>query len=317
VTTAVHNAKVNRERQDMNLVKLIEQFGSDERCRAYLEALRWPEGVRCPNCGAKSISHISTRKQLDCNSCRTRFSVTSGTVFHDSHLPLWKWFLATYMITEAKKGVSANQLKRTLAVSYKTAWYLCHRIRWAMKEAAAELLTGTVEVDETFVGGKARGGSKARGKGSGTRVGKTMVLGAIQRGGDVRMRVERRPVATADVLHRFIRETVGEEAEAIFTDSHPGYRGIADGDTRHEVVDHGSEEWVRADVHTNTVESVWSLLKRSIVGSYHQLSAKHLEAYLDEIAFRFNNRENPYLFRDTLRKLLTEDPLTYRTLVNA
>ena len=168
------------KRQQMNLVKLIEQFGSDERCRSYLEHLRWPDGVRCINCGLDSISRITTRRQLDCNNCRTRFSVTSGTVFHDSHLPLWKWFLAIYMMGEARKGVSANQLKRTLAVSYKTAWYLCHRIRWAMGLGDEPQIGfgGTVEADETYIGGKLRTGTKR----ANMLRNKTMVIGAIERG---------------------------------------------------------------------------------------------------------------------------------------
>ena len=299
---------------DMNLVKLIEQFGSEDRCRDYLEGLRWPEGIRCPRCQSAKISRIVKRHQFDCDSCRYQFSVKVGTVFHDSHLPLWKWFLATYMMVESKKGMSANQLKRTLNVSYKTAWYLCHRIRSAMDVANPELLTGTVEVDETYVGGKARSGSKiAQCAGQGSIKGKTMVIGAIERGGSVRFRVERRS-ASAIVLHAFIKEAIADEAEAIFTDQHPGYRGIADNNTRHETVDHSAEEWVRADVHTNTVEGVWSLLKRSIVGSYHQLSAKHLASYLDEIAFRFNHRKNPHLFRDTLVAMLDAETLTYAEL---
>lgn len=304
---------------EMDLVKLVEDFGGDEdACLLYLEGLRWPDGVRCLRCGSDKISRIGWtapkgRRQFDCDSCRYRFSVKAGTIFHDSHLPLWKWFLATYMMVESKKGMSANQLKRTLKVSYKTAWYLCHRIRAAMKDDTPVKLEGIVEIDETFIGGKARGGSKARGTGSGSKVGKTMVVGAIQRGGPVRFRIESRPSSV--ILHGFARDVIAEDAEAIYTDQHPAYRGIGDGDTRHESVDHGAEEWVRADVHTNSVESVWSLLKRSIVGSYHQLSAKHLPAYLEEIAFRFNNRENPFLFRDTLLRLIGQEPLTYRELV--
>src|SRR5207253_1889972 len=140
-------------RPAMNLGRLIEQFGTDDRAREYLLHLRWPDGVRCPNCGFDKISRIGWtdkpgkkgRRQLDCNSCRTRFSVTSGTVFHDSHLPLWKWFAATYLMCESKKGVSANQLMRMLGIgSYKTAWYLCHRIRSAMLEASPAKLSGTV-----------------------------------------------------------------------------------------------------------------------------------------------------------------------------
>src|SRR6266480_749055 len=141
---------------DMDLPSLVEQFRSEEKCREYLEGLRWPDGVSCPRCASRKISRIAKRSQFDCDSCRYQFSVTAGTIFHDSHLPLWKWLLATYMIAEAKKGVSANQLKRTLAVSYKTSWYLCHRIRAAMKHAHALPLGGIVEVDETYVGGKRR-----------------------------------------------------------------------------------------------------------------------------------------------------------------
>src|SRR3989304_4331596 len=144
---------------EMNLPKLIEHFPSDEKCRSYLEAMRWPKGIACPRCGATTISLIQKRDQFDCNSCRYQFSVTAGTIFHDSKLPLWKWFLAAYIMTESKKGVSANQMKRMLSVSYKTAWYLCHRIRAAMKDGKGALLSGIVEVDETYVGGKRRGGA--------------------------------------------------------------------------------------------------------------------------------------------------------------
>jgi transposase-like protein len=308
-TSKEHNAAVNAERGAMNLVKLIERFGSEDRCRDYLEALRWPEGIRCQNCGSDSISRIKTRNQLDCNGCRTRFSVKSGTVFHDSHLPLWKWFLATYLMVESKKGMSANQLKRTLGVSYKTAWYLCHRIRWAMGESAIEQLHGTVEVDETYVGGKTR-------YPMGRLENKTMVLGAIERNGRVVFRVEGRSQATKEKLQRFVRDVVADDAEAIYTDQHYGYQGIGDEDTKHETVNHSHEEWVRGEVSTQNIENVWSLLDRSIMGSFHQLSTKHLPAYLDEISFRFNNRENPFLFRDTLLALIKGDTLTYEDLTS-
>jgi transposase len=166
-----------------------------------------------------------------------------------------------------------------------------------------------VEIDETYIGGKRSG------RGHGYRGNKTMVLGAVQRGGDVRFRVERHAYASRDILHRFVKDSIHGDAEAIYTDKHPGYEGIGDDNTRHESVDHSADEWVRADVHTNSVEGVWSLFKRSLVGSYHQLSAKHLPAYLDEFAFRFNNRENPYLFRDTLLKLIEAETLPYKDLV--
>ncbi|MEO8292705.1 MAG: IS1595 family transposase [Actinomycetota bacterium] len=246
------------------------------------------------------------RKQYDCDSCRFQFSVRVETAFEGSHLPLWKWFLATYLMIESRKGMSANQLKRTLGVSYKTAWFLCHRIRWAMGEGQDAKLHGTVEIDETYVGGKWRYPNVKE---------KTTVLGAIERNGRVVFRVEGKHRATREMLHKFVSDVVADDAEAIFTDGHPGYIGIGDEDTRHEWVSHAQEEWVRGEVHTNTVENVWSLLDRSIMGSFHQLSVKHLPAYLDEIAFRFNNRKNPFLFRDTILKLIEADPLTYAQLV--
>ncbi len=290
----------------MNLIDLVDQFRNEDKCRAYLEGLRWPDGPKCLRCEGEKVSRIETRKLFECLSCGYQFSVTVGSVFADTHLPLWKWFAATYLMGESKKGISSNQLKRTLGVSYKTAWYLTHRIRVAYTAAAAPLLTGIVEVDETWVGGKVRG------KGHGYRKNKTMVMGAVQRGGEVRLKVEKR--ADRKTLHTFIKTVVDDGAVAIHTDEWPAYLGIADRNTRHETVNHRQEEWVRADVHTNTVEGVWSLLKRSIVGSYHQLSEKHLEAYADEVAFKFNNRQNPYWFRDTILNLLKGETLRYAEL---
>jgi len=292
---------------EMNLVKLIEQFGSEDRCRAYLEELRWPGGVACPRCGLKSVSRLAGRDQFDCNACRYQFSVTSGTIFHDTHLPLWKWVLATYIVCESKKGVSANQIGRTLSVSYKTAWYLCHRIREAVKTAEnAPQLAGVVEVDETFVGGRRRH------VGKGYVGNKTIAAGVVQRDGMIRLQTllnRDRPA-----LHAFIRQHVAPHAEAIYTDEHPAYGDLSDENTRHEKVDHRHEEWVRGDVHTNSAESVWSLLERSIIGSFHHVSAKHLDRYLDELEWRFNNRQNPFLFRDTLKDLLKAESLKYKDL---
>jgi transposase-like protein len=290
----------------MNLPKLIERFGSDEKCRAHLEDLRWPGGVECPRCEAKTISRIAERKQYECSKCEYQFSVTSGTVMHDSKLPLWKWFLAIYLITESKKGISAKQLQRMLGGSYKTAWYLSHRIREAMGDAREDLLIGIVEADETWVGGKHKVGM---GHGQKHR---QMVMGAVQRDGSVRLRVGATPDKVT--LHGFLNDVVSDDAEAIFTDSWKAYQGIADHNTRHETVNHYREEWVRGNVHTQTIENVWSLFKRSIIGSYHQISVKHMPRYLDELEWRYNNRDNPFLFRDTLTVLATSETLTYAKL---
>lgn len=293
--------------QEMNLVELVDRFHDEDKCRKYLERLRWPDGLECPRCGGKMISRIHKRNQLDCDSCRYRFSVTAGTIFHDSHLPLWKWFLAVYLIVESKKGISANQLKRTLRVSYKTAWYLYHRIRAAMNEVDAQLLKGIVEADETFVGGKVEG------MGRGYTDNKTVVAGAVQRGGTIRLQVVKG--RGRESLQRFIRQNVAGDTQAIYTDTLPSYLSIGDEDIHHEAVKHRTGEYVRGDVHTNSIENAWSLLKHSTIGSYHQVSAKHLDTYLDELEFRFNSRENPYMFRDAMLKLLLAETLPYKKLI--
>ena len=292
----------------MNVMKLTEMFHSDERCRAYLEALRWPDGLACLRCQSTKISRSYKRHQFVCDSCAYNFSVTAGSIFHDTKLGLPKWFMAVYLMCESKKGMSANQMKRTLGIkTYKTAWYLCHRIRAAMQDASATMLTGIVEVDETYIGGKRRGGAGKALKN------KTMVFGAVQRGGNVRLRVG--PNNSRKVLHAYIKQMIHDDAEAIYSDQHQSYVGLKDYNTRHESVNHAQEEWVRGDVHTNTVENVWSLFKRSIIGSYHQLSEKHMDAYLDEMAWRFNQRHNPYLFRDTLIRLVNAETLEYKELI--
>jgi transposase-like protein len=289
----------------MNLMEMMEKYHTDDHCREALEKIRWPDGVRCPRCESEKVWRTE-RDQFDCGSCGYRFSVTSGTIFHDTHLPLRKWFLATYLIVESKKGMSASQMQRTLKVSYKTAWYLCHRIRAAMRDAYPMPLKGIIEVDETYVGGKVRG------KGRGYVGNKAIVVGAVQRKGKIILQV----VEANDrkTLHGFIKGS-SENPEAIYTDQWAAYKGIGDADTIHESVNHRDEEWVRGDVHTNSVEGVWSLLKRSIVGSFHHLSLKHLDAYLDELEWRFNNRDNPFLFRDTLRKLLLSENMEYKELI--
>ena len=193
-------------------------------------------------------------------------------------------------MTESKKGISALQFKRTLSVSYRTAWYLAHRVRAAMEDAYPMQLKGIVEIYETFVGGKVRS------RGRGYKGNKEAVVGAVQRGGKVVLKVIQ--ARDRKTLHQFIEEATDDETEAYFTDEWAPYEGIGDDDTTHETVNHSIREWVRGDVHTNTTESVWSLLNRSIIGAYHQISVKHLHSYLDELEWRFNNRDNPSLFRN-------------------
>ncbi|MGI9055642.1 MAG: IS1595 family transposase [Pyrinomonadaceae bacterium] len=312
--------KTVKQKQEMDLITLMEKFGSEDKCFEYLEALRFPDGVKCIRCRSDKISRIYERRQYHCDSCTYQFSVRTDTIFHGSHLPLQKWFCAVYLMCESRKGISANQLKRTLKVAYKTAWYLCHRIRKAVKNVDDAPLTGFIECDETFVSGKAKNihkpvkEQKIQGLGS---VGKAVVLGAKMRDGDVRLEHGKNTIR--ETLHAFIKAKIAGEAECIMTDEFPAYNGIADADTRHEKVNHSQGEYVRYDsggnIHTNGVENVRSLFKRSIVGAYHQISDKHLDRYLDEMEFRFNNRNNPYIFRDTILQMISSDNLEYQELI--
>jgi transposase-like protein len=296
----------------VNLLSLMSDYDTDGECRTLLEEMRWPNGVECPRCQSKKISRIKARKVFDCDGCRYQFSVTAGTIFHDSHLPLPKWFLAVFLMTESRKGMSALQLKRLLKVSYKTAWYLCHRIREAMLESNPEPLKGTVEVDETYIGGKWRGKKKSADGRKDWRDRKTMVIGAVERGGKLRLSTGHRP--TQEVLQTFIKANVSGDCERIYTDEWVGYGDLKDENTDHERVNHGAHEYVRGDVHTNTIESAFGLFKRGVIGSFHQVSVKHLDRYLDEFEFRYNNRKNPHLFSDTLVRLTKGSALPYEKL---
>jgi len=256
---------------------------------------------------------LATAKQLFyCKGCDYQFSVTSGTVFNDSHLALQKWFLATLLLCESRKGHSANQMKRELGVSYKTAWYLCHRIRAAMKEVDPPMLDGTVEMDETYVGGRER-----KGRGWNTPDNnKEIVIGLRQRGGDLRF------FHASDVksgtLAKYIQENVSTDVDVMVTDEFPAYPKamISAGvhGSKHKTIRHRDRVYVDGEIHTNTVESAFSLLKRGIMGTWHKISAKHLPAYLEEMSFRFNRRKNANLFLDTLRHMVTAPVLTFNEL---
>lgn len=302
-----------------NLIDVVHRFHSEEVCRDYLRQIRWPHGVVCYRCGSDSVSEISTRQQFDCNACRFRFSVTSGTIFDNTKLPLWKWFAAVYLMVESKKSMSANQLKRTLGTTYKTAWYLCHRIREAMETLdPGPALFGIIELDETMLSPRRRkrvplaeGEHKRRHSGvPGDQ--RTWVAGALQRGGQVRLR--HIPNVKKETIHAFVKSVARDDTEAFYTDELRSYMGIADDDTRHETVNHSAEEWVVGDVHTNGIENVWSLFKRSIVGAFHKISVKHLDAYLQEQEFRINNRDNQHAFRDVMRRILSKGALRYEAL---
>ncbi|MGQ0646990.1 MAG: IS1595 family transposase [Gemmatimonadaceae bacterium] len=297
-----------------SLVDVVHRFGSEEICREYLERLRWPNGVACPRCASTSVSEIATRHQFDCNACRFRFSVTSGTLFDNTKLPLWKWFAAAYLMVESKKSMSANQVKRTIGTTYKTAWYLCHRIREAMETLdEGPTLFGIIELDETMLTPAKRYRQKGhQHSGIPKGVQRIWVAGALQRSGQVRLR--HIPNVKKETIHAFVKSVAKDETEAFYTDELRSYLGLADDDTRHETVNHSAEEWVVGSVHTNGIEGVWSLFKRSIIGAYHKVSVKHLDAYLQELEFRFNNRDNQHMLRDVMLRLLGKSALRYSDL---
>lgn len=288
----------------MNLIDVNTMFSTDSKCRELLTRLRWPFGPQCPRCKEKAVELETDKHLFYCNLCDYQFSVTTGTIFNDTHLSLEKWFIATFLLCESKKGISACQIQRTVGISYKTAWYLCHRIRSAMQEAHT-MLDGKVEIDETFIGGKPRRGRPYREK--------EVVFGIRKRNGQLRF-IHAKD-ATAATAREIMGKNLSEDVEVIYTDESNIYKfGLLQRQRKlHKTIQH-KRQYVSGLVHTNTIESSFSLLKRGIMGTWHNITAKHLPAYLNEIAFRFNRRHSPDLFVDTLRHMITADPLTFKKL---
>jgi transposase-like protein len=295
----------------VTIIDLCTTFSNDDLCRELLERLRWPNEAECPRCNGPIVRLATSAKILYCKECDYQFTVTAGSIFHDSHLPLIKWFTAVFLLCESKKGMSAHQLHRTLGVSYKTAWYLCHRIRAAMATAENVMMNGTVEMDETYIGGKVIGKGVYAGKKA-----KVPVFGIKQRGGDLRF--FKAEDVKSGTLAKFIKDNISEDVEVIMTDEFSVYpyalKKADKADIAHRTVNHSAKVYVDGDVTTNGIESAFSLLKRGIIGSWHKVSAKHLPAYLEEMTFRFNRRNSKTLFIDTLRHMVTADPLTFEKL---
>jgi len=296
----------------VTIIEVCTTFATDDLCRELLERLRWPNGPICPRCCNPNPARlVNSTKLVYCKECDYQFTVTANTIFHDSHLPLIKWLTATYLICESRKGMSANQIKRTLGISYKTAWYLCHRIRAAMASAEKNMLYGTIEMDETYVGGKRKGK-----RFQGHREHKECVIGIKQRNGGLRF--FRAEDARKGTLAKYIKENVSSDVEVIMTDELPAYPNAIEiaghAPQKHKTVNHSAKVYVDGDITTNGIESAFSLLKRGIIGSWHKVSAKHLPAYLEEMTFRFNRRNSKTLFLETLQHMITADPLSYEKL---
>ena len=273
-------------------------FPNEEACDNYLIANRWPKGIHCPRCGSTNVYPLQTMKfKWECPDCREggayRFSHLVGTIFENTKVDLRDWFKVIHLMLGAKKGISAMQIQRHMGFgSYKTAWYVCHRIRTALQDKEFRKLMGIVEVDETFIGGRWYNMSKKKQRERrGTRL-KSVIVGAVERKGSVVTRVL--SSLSAVDLQKFVRETVSTKVSLLATDEGTGYKGL--GEYPHKTVMHSAKQYVVGAVHTQTIEGFWSIFKRSIVGSYHKVSEKYLPLYIAECQFKYNNRDNANIF---------------------
>lgn len=282
----------------MTLRELMATFPDNEDCKRYLQERRWPDDVvKCPRCGNDKVYGSKARPfTWQCTACGKprhpyRFSVLVGTIFEDTKYPMKVWFEVLWSMLNAKKGISAMQIQRQIGCgSYETAFYMCHRLRAGMRDPEFRKLMGIVEVDETFIGGKARNRHVSkRGRGTGW-TGKAPVIGAISRKGNVTAQLIESTNTTT--LERFVQDTVSEKVDLIATDEAGGYRKLREKGWPHESVSHSSGEYVRGEVHTANIDSFWSLLKRGVMGTFHNVSKKYLPLYLAEFQFRHNNRKN-------------------------
>jgi hypothetical protein len=282
----------------MSIAQFEAAFPDEEACDRYLIARRWPEGVHCPRCGNTDLYDASSYKPFhwQCRECAPqgyRFSTITGTIFENTNKDLRDWFRVAHLMLASKKGMSALQIQRVMGFgSYKTAWYMCHRIRAALIQKDMDKLGGIVEVDETFIGGKAinkHGGRRGIGRGP---VGKTPIIGAVSRKGNVVARVLWG--ISADDAQAFVREVVSDKVSLLATDESRIYGGLTE--YPHKRAHHAAGKYVIGAVHTNTIEGFWSIFKRGIVGSFHKVSRKYMPLYVAEFQFRYNNRANADIF---------------------
>jgi transposase-like protein len=296
------------------LLQAVKEYADADTSLNEVVDSRWPRGVVCPHCAANGPMFLRTRRIWKCSMCRKQFSIKAGTVFEDSPIGLDKWLPALWMIANCKNGISSWELHRAIGVTQKTAWFMLHRIRLAMQDEQGGKLGGEVEVDETFIGGKARNmhkhkrAEKIQGRGP---EGKAIVAAVLERGGKVRaqvMETRKKPD-----LQAMVREHV-EQGSAVYTDALKSYEGLDE--FEHQVIDH-AVAYVEGNVHTNGLENFWSLLKRGLKGTYVSVEPFHLFRYIDEQAFRYNNREDKDDF-DRFKAALSQivgKRVTYKALI--
>ena len=276
--------------KSLSIMELVQFVSTEKKAVNWLEDIRWHGKPTCPHCGCcgDQVNPVQARRFLYwCRSCKSNFNVKTGTTMHATKLPLKVWVIAMYQVLVAKKGISAMQLSRELSISYKTAWYLLHRIREGCEQGDFQL-SGEIEVDETYIGGKEKNKhlNKRMHSGRGC-VGKAAVMGMQERGGKVRaMHIHK---ADGRTLHGVIYRYVSPGA-TVYTDEHRGYLGLGTLFYRHESVRHSTGQYVDGVIHTNSIESFWAVIKRGYMGVYHSFSVKHMQRYIDEFVFRFNNR---------------------------
>lgn len=299
---------------EVSIIQVAQRYSDEDKARELMESLRWPDGPECPHCESKIFyektpkrygKHAPRKGLYRCGDCKSNYSVTVGTVMEGTRIPLAKWVMAIFLISAAKKGISALQLKRMMEpITYKSAWFMYHRIRHMMTESPEdhEKMTGVVEADETYIGGKRANMHKSKRKklkGRGT-AGKAPVFALVERDG----RLVGHAVAnvTGENLREIMREHVSPEAR-IMTDEHASYQGLSDEYAEHRTVNHSSGEYVNEDAHTNTIEGAFGLFKRQIVGAHHHVSTGHLGRYWDEFAYKYNRRDNEVwaIVEDTIR----------------
>ena len=286
----------------MDLIEVFEKFPTQQACITHLENIRWPETPTCPHCHSEHVARKAENQRVgrwNCHACHNSYNVLSGTIMEKTKVDLRKWFLAIALTLNAKKSLSSYQLARDIKTTHPTALYMQHRIRAAMTDSDA-LLSGIIEADETFIGGRPRrtnkkSDHKPNKPGRGTK--KTPVIGVVERGGSVVAKVA--TDLTGKGIVKFLKKHVNLPDSLLVTDEYPGYRAV-DSLMAHEVVNH-SERYASGDIHSNTIEGFWSLIKRAWYGSHHHYSRKNMPLFIAETSWKYNERKNPHMFDTFLR----------------